>query len=166
MVSVTSRDCQGHQQRERLLVCMARGGAPRVHGEYGTPDFWASYDAAIRERHVPEPGRFRSLVTLYRASADYQKLAPSTKRQLGTVARSRRHLFRHAVDRRFRQPKVRPIIRQWRTKYADTPRTADMGLQVLRAVCTYAVEQGKLATNPCAGLQGAVFLRPLRHHLD
>ena len=27
-------------------------GAPRVYGEYGTADFWASYDAAIRERHL------------------------------------------------------------------------------------------------------------------
>jgi hypothetical protein len=44
-------------------------GAPRVHGEYGTAAFWASYDAAIRERHVPEPGKFRALVTLYKPAA-------------------------------------------------------------------------------------------------
>ena len=46
-------------------------GAPRVRGQYGTADFWASYDAAVRERHIPEPGKFRTLVTLYRASPDY-----------------------------------------------------------------------------------------------
>ena len=49
----------------------------------------------------------------------------------------------------FDNPKVRPIIRQWRNKYADTPRTADMGMQVLSRVCGYAVEQGKLTVNPC-----------------
>jgi hypothetical protein len=54
-------------------------GAPRLRGQYGTPQFWASYDEAIRERRMPEPGRFRSLVTLYRASTDYQRLADSTK---------------------------------------------------------------------------------------
>jgi hypothetical protein len=58
-------------------------GAPRIHGEYGTADFWASYEAAIRERHVPEPGKFRALVMLYKASAAYQELAPSTKRKWG-----------------------------------------------------------------------------------
>src|SRR5262245_52322313 len=58
-------------------------GAPRVHGEYGTPEFWASYDAAVRERHIPEPGRFRALVTLYKASAAYRDLAPSTKAAWG-----------------------------------------------------------------------------------
>ena len=36
-------------------------GGPRVLGDYGTADFWASYDAAVRERHIPEPGKFRAL---------------------------------------------------------------------------------------------------------
>jgi integrase len=53
----------------------------------------------------------------------------------------------------FDNPKVRPIIRQWRNKYADTPRTADMGMQVLSRVCGYAVEQGKLTVNPCEGIK-------------
>ena len=142
-------------------------GAPRVHGEYGTPEFWASYDAAIRERHIPEPGRFRALVTLYKASADYQNLAASTKRQWGTVARSHRRLLRHAVDRRFRRSeRIRPFIRQWRNKYAETPRTADMGMQVLSRVCAHAVELGKLTGQSLRGHQGAVFRRPRRNHLD
>jgi integrase len=128
-------------------------GAPRVHGEYGTADFWASYDAAVRDRHVPEPGKFRGLVTLYRASPDYQKLAPSTKLKWGPWLDRVATYFGALSIAAFDNPKVRPIIRQWRTKYADTPRAADMGLQVLRAVCTCAVEQGKLAGNPCAGFK-------------
>ena len=123
-------------------------GAPRVRGEYGTADFWASYDAAIRERHIPEPGRFRALVTLYKASADYQKLAPSTKVQWGPWLDRIAAYFDLSIAA-FDNPKVRPIIRQWRNKYADTPRTADMGMQVLSRVCGYAVEQGKLTVNPC-----------------
>jgi integrase len=139
--------------RGRVYWYAWRGrGAPQVQGEYGTPEFWASYDAAIRERHVPEPGKFRALVTLYRASADYAKLAASTKRQWGPWLDRIAACFDLSIAA-FDNPKVRPIIRQWRNKYADTPRTADMGTQVLSRVCGYAVEQGKLTVNPCEGIK-------------
>src|SRR5262249_8803129 len=53
-----------------------------------------------------------------------------------------------------RPEKIRPIIRQWRNRYTDTPRTADMGLQVLSRVCAYAVDPlGKIAGNPCKGIK-------------
>jgi integrase len=129
-------------------------GAPRVRGEYGTADFWASYDAAIRERHVPEPGKFRALVTLYKASADYQKLAPATKRHWGPWLDRVATYFGTLSIAAFDNPKVRKVIRQWRNKYADTPRTADMGMQVLSRVCAYAVDPlGKLMANPCEGIK-------------
>ena len=127
-------------------------GAPRVHGEYGTPEFWASYDAAIRERHIPEPGRFRALVTLYKASADYQNLAASTKRQWAPWLDRIAAYFDLSIAA-FDDPRVRKFIRQWRNKYAETPRTADMGMQVLSRVCAHAVELGKLTVNPCEGIK-------------
>jgi hypothetical protein len=129
-------------------------GAPRIHGEYGTADFWASYEAAIRERHVPEPGKFRALVMLYKASAAYQELAPSTKRKWGPwLDRVATHFGTLSIAA-FDNPKIRQTIRQWRNKYAETPRTADMGMQVLSRVCAYAVDPlGKLMVNPCEGIK-------------
>ena len=91
-------------------------------------------------------------MTLYRASGDYQKLAASTKVQWGPWFDRIAAYFELSIAA-FDNPKVRPIIRQWRNKYADTPRTADMGMQVLSRVCGYAVEQGKLAVNPCEGIK-------------
>jgi integrase len=129
-------------------------GGPRLRGEPGSADFWASYNAAIADRHVPEPGRFRSLVTLYRASADYQKLAPSTQRQWGRWLDRVATYFGTLSIAAFDNPKVRQTIRQWRNKYAETPRTADMGMQVLSRVCAYAVDPlGKLTVNPCEGIK-------------
>ena len=127
-------------------------GGPRVRGDYGTPDFWASYDAAVRERHIPEPGKFRALVTLYKA-ADYQKLAPATKASWGPWLDKIAAHFGTLSIAAFDNPKVRPFIRQWRNKYAETPRAADMGMQVLSRVCSYAVEQGKLTVNPTEGIK-------------
>src|SRR4051812_30219979 len=55
-------------------------GGPRLSGQPGSPEFLASYNEAIEARRTPEPGRFRSIVTLYKASPDYAKLADTTKR--------------------------------------------------------------------------------------
>jgi hypothetical protein len=130
-------------------------GGPRLRGAYGSADFWASYDEAIRERQLPEPGRFRSLVTLYKASADYEKLAVSTKRNWGPWLDIISAYFGELSIAQFERPeKIRPLIRQWRNKYADTPRTADVGLQVLSRVLSHAVDPlGKLAGNPCEGIK-------------
>ena len=130
-------------------------GGPRLRGEPWGADFWASYNEAIESRRIPEPGRFRSLVTLYKASADYEKLAPSTKRNWGPwLDRIAEHFGTLSIAQFERPEKIRPLIRQWRNKYADTPRTADVGLQVLSRVLSHAVDPlGKLAGNPCEGIK-------------
>ena len=145
---------KGHEYwyawRERGAPLISKDGNPA----YGTPDFWAAYDAAVRDRHVPEPGKFKALVTLYKGSAAYDKLQPSTKRYCG------RWLDRIADDfgalsiAAFDNPRARKNIRQWRNQFAATPRKADMALQVLSLVCSHAVDPlGKLAVNPCEGIK-------------
>jgi integrase len=140
--------------RGRVYWYAWRGG-PRLRGEEGSADFWASYNTAIADRHIPEPGRFRSLVTLYRASPDYQKLAPSTKENWGPWLDRIAAYFGDLSIAQFERPeKIRPRIRKWRNQYADRPRTADYGLQVLSRVCVHAVDPlGTLAGNPCEGIK-------------
>jgi integrase len=130
-------------------------GAPRVHGEYGTPEFWASYDEAVRNRRIPEPGRFSALVTLYRASPDYHKLADSTKRNWARWLDEIADYFGPLSIAQFDRPeKIRPIIRQWRNRWADKPRTADFALQVLSRVLSHAVDPlGRIAGNSCEGIK-------------
>src|SRR5215469_12992524 len=55
-------------------------GGPRLRGEPGSPEFMASYNEAIDERRTPDKSRFRAVITCYKASDDYKKLADSTKR--------------------------------------------------------------------------------------
>src|SRR6476620_9257193 len=71
-------------------------GGPRLRGEPGSPEFMASYNEAVESRRTPEPGRFKSLLVLYRASADYKKLADSTRR-------SQTDWHRHSFERRRRR---------------------------------------------------------------
>jgi integrase len=130
-------------------------GGPRLRGEPGSPEFWQSYNEAIENRRLPDLGRFRSLVTLYRASKDYEKLAPSTVRNWAPRLDRIADYFGDLSVAQFDRPeKVRPIIRRWRNQWADKPRTADYGLQVLSRVLSYAVDPlGRIAGNPCEGIK-------------
>jgi integrase len=130
-------------------------GGPRLRGEPGSPEFMASYNAAIENRRLPEPGRFRALVTLYRASPDFQKLADSTRRNWSPWLDRIAEYFGGLSIAQFDRPeRIRPVIRRWRHGFADKPRSADYGMQVLSRVLSYAVDPlGKIAVNPCEGIK-------------
>jgi integrase len=130
-------------------------GGPRLRGEPGSPEFMASYNEAVADRRTPDMDRFRSLVTLYKASPDYQKLAASTKQSWSPWLDRIAQYFGELRIAQFDRPeKIRPIIRQWRNQYAETPRAADTGMQVLSRMMSYAVDPlGKIAGNPCAGIK-------------
>ena len=61
-------------------------------------------------------------MTLYRASGDYEKLAVATKTSWGPWLDRIADHFGVLSIAAFDSPKVRPFIRQWRNKYAETPR--------------------------------------------
>jgi integrase len=129
-------------------------GGPRLRGQPGSPEFHASYNEAIEERRTPDTSRFRSLVVEYRASTAYTSLSLATKKRW-TYALDR--IAEHFGDLRIAQfdrpEKIRPVIRQWRRRFADTPRTADHNMQVLRRVLSHAVELGRIAGNPAEGIK-------------
>jgi integrase len=126
-------------------------GGPRLRGEPGSPEFVASYDEAHELLRAPDTSRFRSLVVLYRASKEYAKLADSTKRNwTHWLDRIAEHFGDLSIAQFDRPVKIRPVIRQW----ADAPRAADYGMQVLSRVLSFAVDPlGKLAGNPCEGIK-------------
>jgi integrase len=130
-------------------------GGPRLRGEPGSAEFMASYYEAHETRRAPDTGRFRSLVVLYKASADYKRLAASTARNWSPWLDRIAEYFGELRVAQFDRPeKVRPLIRRWRNQWADKPRTADYGMQVLSRVLSYAVDPlGKIGGNPCEGIK-------------
>jgi integrase len=129
-------------------------GGPRLRGEPGSPEFVASYNEAIEDRRTPDTSRFQSLVTLYKASTDYTTLAPSTvKNWAPWLDRIADHFGDLRIAQFDRPEKIRPVIRRWRGRWADKPRTADYAMQVLSRVLAHAVEQGKIGGNPCEGIK-------------
>jgi integrase len=129
-------------------------GGPRLRGEPGSPEFVASYNEAIEQRRAPDTNRFRGVVTAYKVSKEYKKLAESTSAQWGKWLDRIADYFGDLRIAQFDRPeKIRPIIRRWRNQWIDTPRTADYGMQVLSRVLAHAVELGKIAGNPCEGIK-------------
>ena len=154
MVSVQLRGVAKVTAKGKTYYYAWRGG-PRLRGEPGSPEFIASYNEAHENHRAPDTNRFHSVVTAYKASGDYKKLADSTK---GTWARWLDRIADHFGELRIAQfdrpAKIRPVIIKWRNQYAETPRAADMGLQVLSRVLSYAVDPlGKIAGNPCEGIK-------------
>jgi integrase len=130
-------------------------GGPRLRGEPGSPEFHASYNEAIESRRTPEPGRFKSVVVLYKASSDYKTLADTTRKNWSPWLDRIADYFGELRIAQFDRPeKIRPVIRRWRNQWADKPRTADYGMQVLSRVLSYAVDPlGKIGGNPCEGIK-------------
>jgi len=95
------------------------------------------------------------VISDYKASSEYKKLADTTKRQWAPWLDRIGEYFGDLRIAQFdRQEKIRPFIRRWRNQWADTPRTADYGLQVLSRVCAHAVDPlGKIGGNPCEGIK-------------
>ncbi|SHK95758.1 Phage integrase family protein [Bradyrhizobium lablabi] len=130
-------------------------GGPRLRGEPGSPEFMAAYNEAVENHRTPDTARFRSLVTLYKASGDYKALADSTKRNWSRWLDRIGQYFGDLRIAQFDRPdKIRPVIRLWRSQWSDKPRTADYAMQVLSRVLSYAVDPlGKIAGNPCEGIK-------------
>lgn len=138
----------------RIYYYAWRGG-PRLSGEPGTPEFIASYNSAVENHRAPDNNRFRSLVVRYKGSPDYARLADSTKAEWQKWLDRISDYFGDLSIKQFdRLEKIRPVIRTWRNQWADKPRTADYGMQVLSRVLSYAVDPlSKIASNPCEGIK-------------
>jgi integrase len=154
MVKIELRGLAKVAAKGRTYYYAWRGG-PRLHGKPGSPEFIQSYHEAHENRRAPDTGRFRSLVTLYKSSADYKALADSTRRNWASwLDRIADHFGGLRIAQFDRPEKIRPFIRRWRNQWADKPRTADYGMQVLSRVLSYAVDPlGRIAGNPCEGIK-------------
>jgi hypothetical protein len=90
-------------------------GGPRLHGLPGTPEFMRSYHEAIEQCRTPDKNRFRFVVTAYKASGDYKRLAESTRDQWGKWLDRIAEYFGELRIAQFDRPeKIRPFIRRWR----------------------------------------------------
>jgi integrase len=155
MVAIDLKGVHKVRSKGRIYYYAWRGrGAPRLSGLPGSPEFLASYQAAMASRSVPDPNRFRTVILAYQQSDQFAGLASSTRKMWSIWLGRINDYFGSLHVAQFNRPdKIGPVIRRWRASYAATPRAADMGMQVLSRVLSHAVDQlALIATNPAKGI--------------
>jgi hypothetical protein len=125
-------------------------GGPRLVGEPGSPEFMASYNAAVATK-VPAPeGRLLALTQAYQQSQDFLSLRERTRADYITQIAKIEQRFGDAPNKALADPRTRGIFLDWRDELAlRSKRQADYAWQVLARVLSWAKDRGKITVNPC-----------------
>ena len=144
-----------HKVKKRLTSGESRihfyawRGGPAIHAKPGTPEFVQAYNDAHASLRRPTAGTMMTVIADYKASPDFTKLAPSSRRMylmyVGLIEEAFGDLPLAALaDRR-----VRGEFKAWRDTFAATPRKADYAWTTLARLMSFAKDRGTIATNPC-----------------
>ena len=123
---------------------------PRIHGEYGTPEFVASYNAAIAQRAPTPAGRLQSLIDGYQKSQNFLGRRERTRadyvRQIGIIEKEFGDFPLKALTAR----ETRGEFLDWRDRIAlKSVRQADYAYAVLALILAWAKDRGRITVNPC-----------------
>ena len=125
-------------------------GGPRLNGEYGSPEFIASYNAAIATKVVVPEGKLLSLLQGYQASQDFLGLRERTRADYIKQIEKIEQKFGDAPVKALADPRTRGIFMDWRDELAlRSKRQADYAWTVLARVLSWAKDRGKITVNPC-----------------
>ena len=133
---------------ETKLYYYAWSGGPRLEGEPGSAEFLHSYAAAHQARKRPSQGTLFSLISEFKASAEFAGKSTSTQRNYQRYLRLIEEEFGDLPLRALLDPEVRGELKCWRDKLAHKPRTADYAWATLARVLSFAKDRGRITVNP------------------
>jgi len=125
-------------------------GGPRLEGKPNSPEFNASYQAAVSANLRRPTGTLQSILSQYQQSLAFTNLRSSTRVGYG------QHIVR--IERDFgdfplvalSDPKSRDVFLKWRDKIGQTsPRSADFSWTVLKAILNWAKDRGLVTEHHC-----------------
>ena len=126
-------------------------GGPPLRGEPGTPEFIASYNAAVATKVAPPQGVILSILQDYQASEDFRGLADSTRRSYAPLIVRIEKEFGDFPLSALTDRRTRGVFMAWRDKVAASSgrRQADYAWSVLARVLSWSLDRGLVAANPC-----------------
>lgn len=134
----------------RVTYWYAWRGGPLLTGEPGTPEFIASFNAAVAMKAPAPEGVLRYLFQRYEASSAFLDLRERTRRDyLAKIALIDSEFgdfpLAALADRR-----TRSIFLEWRDRLAlKSRRQADYAWQVFALILAWALDRGLVSANPC-----------------
>ena len=127
-------------------------GGPPLRGEPGSPEFVASYNAAVAQKVTSPTGVLLALLFRFQESAEFQfGISPRTRRdytkQIKRIERDYGDFPIKALD----DPRARSEFLDWRDQLAQTSlRQADYAYGTLARILSWAHNRGLIVKNPCA----------------
>jgi integrase len=137
--------------RGRTYYYAWRGG-PRIEAQPGTKEFFDEIAHYRNPMASLDRRKIATWVAKFKASPEYNDLGHESKYdmapKLDSIAQTFGMLSVGALDK----PQIRGHIKEWRDQWRATPRTADKAKGYFSRLCSFMIEEGVLATNPCAGI--------------
>lgn len=136
--------------KETVYYYAWRGkGAPRINAKPGTKAFTQEFVRLTRDRQRNEsPGTIGSLIDGYVATAGYQRLAPSTRRDYERMFGIIRAEFGALPVAAIETRGSRRNFVDWRDTMKSTPRSADAHIALLARLFAWAKDQEIILRNP------------------
>jgi integrase len=140
--------------KEAWYVRVGRGPLIRIRGNYGSPEFVASYNAAVAgQRQAPAPAKDKRslawLIERYRESAAWASLKQSTRRQREAIFRQ---VEKASGDKPFVAIRREHIVAGLDRRRA-TPNQANHVLKTMRGLFQWAAKAQHVETDPTAGVE-------------
>ncbi len=147
---------QRHKTRHGKFVWyvrIGRGPLTRIRGEFGTAQFDAAYEAAIRGERAPvraaKAGTLSWLIERYRETPAWTILSNATRRQRenifkGVISTAGTHPFAAVAER---------TIAAGRDRRGNTPAQARHFIDAMRGLFAWAKEAGFVKDNPAASVK-------------
>src|SRR4029077_16470932 len=96
-------------------------GGPPLQGEPGSPEFIASYNAAVAQKVAPASGVLLTLLFRFQESAEFQfGISPRTRRDYIKQIKRIERKFGDFPIKAMAAPGARDIFRRWRDELAQT----------------------------------------------
>jgi integrase len=124
-------------------------GGPQIKSKPGTPEFIREYHDAHASIRRPRAGTLMTIIAEYKAASEFTSLAPSTRRAYLAYLKLIEDEFGDLPLAALADRRVRGEFKNWRDKYAETPRKADFAWTVLARALSFAKDRGIITANPC-----------------
>jgi integrase len=127
-------------------------GGPALTGEPGSPEFIASYNAAVAKKVEAPAGILLSLLNRFQQSGEF--LHAINERTRRDYVKNIKRIEREFADfplKALDDREARAVFLEWRDKLAQTSlRQADYAYETLRRILSWAMKRGLIGANPCA----------------
>jgi hypothetical protein len=109
-------------------------------------------EASADETVVPDPRLLSSLIGKWQRSPDWKRMTASTQKTWQSPLNLIERKWGTVPLAVFNDTRMTEKIMDWRDSRQETPRGADIGIQVMKALLAYGMQRGLLKFNAAAGI--------------